>query len=72
MQPLHIKIKAYRLPECRIHTGAPSGSPVFSIAAAGHFAGKCSFRSLDAGAERHGGVWSRWGGLFVCVLLCWL
>ena len=46
-----------------------------------HFAERRAFRSLDTGAEGHGGVWSRWGGwvcffykggvLFVCVLLCW-
>ncbi|HEY9204582.1 MAG TPA: hypothetical protein VIO58_01575 [Candidatus Methanoperedens sp.] len=37
------------------HTGVPSGSPVFSIEAAGAFRGY-AFRSLDAGAKRHGGV----------------
>ncbi len=47
------------------NTEAPSGSPVFSIAAAGALRGY-AFRSLDAGAERHGGIWSRWGA-GVCV-----
>ena len=27
-----------------------------------HFAERRAFRSLDTGAEGHGGVWSRWGG----------
>ncbi|MBU4339865.1 MAG: hypothetical protein KKD46_02960 [Euryarchaeota archaeon] len=31
------------------HTKAPSGSPVFSIAAAGALAGRRAFRSLDSG-----------------------
>jgi len=31
------------------HIKAPSGSPVFSIAAAGALRGKRAFRSLDAG-----------------------
>ena len=53
------------------HTGAPSGSPVFRIAAAdiGELCtsrGRRAFRSLDAGAEGHGGVLSRWGA-GVCV-----
>ncbi len=43
-----------------------------------HFAGTRAFRSLDAGAEMHGGIWSRWGlgfvflwggVLFECVVL---
>ncbi len=60
------------------HTGAASGSPVFRIAAAGnstqHFAGRRAFRSVGAGTERHGGIWSRggwglcfWGGLKACL-----
>jgi hypothetical protein len=47
------------------HTKAPSGSPVFRIAAAGALRGYV-FRSLDAGEEGHGGVWSRWGA-GICV-----
>jgi len=65
MQPLRIKIKAYRWWELPHHTKAPSGSPVFSIASAGHFAGIRAFRSPDAGGEGHGGIWSRWGLWFV-------
>ncbi len=49
------------------HTGAPSGSPVFSIAAAGALRGY-AFRSLDAGEEGHGGIWSGWGP-WVCVIM---
>ena len=45
-----------------LHTKAPSGSPVFSIAAAGELRGY-AFRSLDAGAEGHGGVFGAGGGL---------
>jgi len=43
------------------HPRAPSGSPAFSIAAAGALRGY-AFGSLDAGGGGHGGVWSRWGG----------
>ncbi len=46
------------------HIGAPSGSPVFRIAAVGALRGY-AFRSLDAGGEGHGGIWSRWGAGFV-------
>ncbi|MBU3967980.1 MAG: hypothetical protein KKG76_11530 [Euryarchaeota archaeon] len=58
------------------HTGAPSGSPVSGSRLPGNWAlRRYAFRSLDAGAERHGGVWSRWeagvgvfmGGCFVQV-----
>ncbi len=31
-----------------------------------HFADTRAFRSLDAGAKRHGGIWSMWGA-GVCV-----